>query len=69
MRLPTERLRGREIFDGWKRQVKSLLVMKGCWKIVETGLTLAEITLMVDPCNYGHFAVAKNAKEVGKRMS
>lgn len=69
-----ERLRGRENFDIWKRQAKSCLVIKGCWKIVQTGIVveadailneraLAEITLMVDPCNYGHIATATSAKD------
>lgn len=71
-----ERLRGRENFDVWKRQAKSCLVIKGCWKVVETGVVannaesvtlneraMAEITLMVDPSNYGHIATATTAKE------
>lgn len=69
-----ERLKGRENFDVWKRQAKSCLVIKGCWKVVETGSNegvdaslneraLAEITLMVESSNYGHIAAAKTAKE------
>lgn len=72
--FPLERLRGRENFDVWKRQAKSLLVIKGCWRIVQAGVVgeadadlneraLAEITLMVDPGNYGHIATATTAKE------
>lgn len=69
-----ERLRGRENFDVWKRQAKSLLIIKGCWKVVSTGavseaeatldqLALAEITLLVDPSNYGHIATAETSKQ------
>ena len=33
-----EHLRECEHFDMWKTQAKSSLVIKDCWKIVETGL-------------------------------
>lgn len=72
-----ERLRGRENFDTWKRHAKSYLIIKGCWKTVDKGLAetpnekqieaderaLAEISLMVQPCNFAHIAKATNAKE------
>ena len=72
--FPLERLRGRENFDVWKRQAKSCLIIKGCWAVVEKGVVavgdaalneraLAEITLMVDPSNYGHIAMAETAKD------
>ncbi|XP_059220048.1 uncharacterized protein LOC131995364 [Stomoxys calcitrans] len=68
---PMERFRGCENFDVWKRLAKSFLVIKGCWKAVieampDTELNekaLAEITLMVDPNNYGHIAAATTAKD------
>lgn len=68
---PIERLRGRENFDVWKRQAKSFLVIKGCWKAVTESMpdtdlnekALAEITLMIDPNNYGHIAAASTAKD------
>lgn len=68
---PMEKLRGRENFDVWKRQAKSLLVIKGCWKAVNEEMpdtelnekALAEITLMIDPNNYGHIAAATTAKD------
>ena len=69
-----EKLRGRENFDVWKRQAKSYLVIKGCWSVVENGIigdgdrilnerALAEITLMIDPSNYGHIVAATTAKQ------
>ena len=74
--FPFEKLRGRENFDIWKRHAKSCMVIKGCWKIIEKGLpdepkpndvelnerALAEITLMIDPSNFGHIATAETAK-------
>lgn len=74
MNFPFEKLRGRENFDVWRRQAKSSLIIKKCWKVVEKGVTgdqdndsnelaLAEITLMIEPSNYAHIAKAKTAKE------
>lgn len=75
--FPFEKLRGRENFDNWRRNAKSYLVLKSCWKITQNGLSegssekdhdsneraLAEITLMVEPCNFSHIASAVTAKD------
>lgn len=68
--FPLERLRGRENFDVWKRQAQSYLVIKGCWKACVDNTAdaelnaraLAEITLMIEPDNYGHIATSTTAK-------
>uniref|UniRef100_A0A1I8NJG4 DUF4219 domain-containing protein n=1 Tax=Musca domestica TaxID=7370 RepID=A0A1I8NJG4_MUSDO len=80
--FPFDKLRGRENFDTWKRQAKSYLILKNSWKIIENGLAvdanekdkennekaLAEITLMVEPCNFAHIAKAKSAKKAWQAL-
>ena len=75
--FPFEKLRGRENFDVWRRNAKSYLVIKGCWRVVANPLSnqatqndkdaderaLAEITLMIEPGNFAHIAKAKTSNE------
>lgn len=75
--FPFEKLRVRENFDVWKRHAKSYLVIRHCWKIIETGISanpndkelklneraLVEITLMVEPSNFAHIATCAAAKD------
>lgn len=74
--LSFERLRGRENYDVWCKQVKSYLIIKNLWSSVSNGITdkstpaekdvdekaLAELTLMIEPYNFGHIANAQTAK-------
>jgi len=63
--FPFEKLRGCENFDVWKRHVKSALVIKGCWYVIQKDVlkakdfaanerALAEITLMIEAINFSH---------------
>ena len=75
--FPFEKLRGRENVDVWRRNAKSYLVIKGCWRVVANPLSnqgtqndkdaderaLAEITLMIEPGNFAHIAKAKTSNE------
>lgn len=78
-----EKLRGRENFETWSRQAKSYLVIKGLWKSVEKKLTtsssaadiesdqkaLAEISLMIEPYNFGHIEGSENAHDAWKQIT
>lgn len=71
-----EKLRGRENYQVWSRQAKSYLIIKGLWSSVSTELissatqaqkdsdakALAEITLLLEPYNFGHIAECTTSK-------
>lgn len=72
-----EKLRGRENYEIWSRQAKSYLIIKGLWEFVdaeqvntdkaaEDAKALAEITLLIEPYNFGHIANADTANKAWK---
>lgn len=77
-----ERLRGRENYDIWFQQAKSYFVIKDYWSVVERKLpdvpsvaptasnekARAELTLMIEPYNYGHIASAESAHDAWKEL-
>lgn len=74
--LKFEKLKGRENYQVWSRQAKSYLIIKDLWTTTASELkdspsnseketdakALAEITLMVEPYNFGPFADCNTAK-------
>jgi len=71
--FPFSKLRGRENFDSWKRNVQSYLTIKGCWDVIEketieeadkvkNRLALAELTLTIEESNFAHIAEEETAK-------
>lgn len=73
-----EKLRGRDNYPFWKRQIKSYLVIKGSWNFTQTEITestsktdkdndlkaLSEITLSIEPNIYSYI----DGKDTAKAM-
>lgn len=78
-RISIEKLKGRENFDTWKVAIKSYLIIKKLWQVIEEEISpesspatnaqaIGELTLSIDSSLYNYIEDSKSACEVWKSL-